>query len=260
MGNVTRHDIVEAIRSLGVRPGDELLAHASLSSFGRVDGGADAVAGALIESVSPGGTVIVPTFNYGTLPYDPATTPSLTGAVTDAFWRLPGAVRSAHPTHSFAGVGPLAEELMRDHGNDQTLGRGSPLWKLWERDAWVLLIGCDHTANSMIHVAEERMNVTYLNRTRLGQRVRRTEVIDVTVRRPGCSHGFNVVDQPLRRADAVREAIVGRAQLALMRAKVIVRAAGDLLERDATALLCDQPSCERCTWARQRISEPSRSA
>src|SRR5687767_7285300 len=111
MADVTKQDIIDGIRSLGVQPGDLMLVHSSLSSFGRVDGGAKAVVEALVDMVAPGGTVILPTFNYGSLPYDPATTQSLTGAISDAFWRLPGAVRSRHPTHAFAAMGPLAEEM-----------------------------------------------------------------------------------------------------------------------------------------------------
>jgi aminoglycoside 3-N-acetyltransferase len=260
MADVTHQDIVAGIRSLGVGPGDLLLVHSSLSSFGRVEGGAKIVAEALVESVSPGGTVLVPTFNYGTLPYDPATTPSLTGAVTDAFWRLPGARRSGHPTHAFAAIGPLAVELLRDHDDAQTLGRGSPLWKLWELDGWVLMIGCDHTANSMIHVAEAAADVPYLGRTRVGQVLRGAEMTEAIVQRPGCSHGFGVIDEPLRRAGAVRETDVGRARLTLVRARAVVDAAVDLLMRDPSALLCNRPDCERCAWARQRIAEHSRSS
>jgi aminoglycoside 3-N-acetyltransferase len=253
--SVTRADIVAGIRSLGVRPGDLLLAHTSLRSFGRVEGGASAVAEALIESVSPEGSAFVPTFNYGTLPYDPATTQSLTGAVTETFWRLPGALRSNHPTHAVAGFGPDAQAILRDHEKAHPFGRGSPLWRLWERDAWVLLAGCDHRSNSMIHVAEEAMNVPYLDRTRIGLLLRGSEVTELTVRRPGCSAGFNVVDDPLRRAGQIRQTRVGGATLMLMRASNVVAAASALLRQNGTALLCAAPDCERCAWARQRILE-----
>ncbi|MGB7160291.1 MAG: AAC(3) family N-acetyltransferase [Tepidisphaeraceae bacterium] len=255
MNEVTKPDILAAIRSLGVTPGDLLLAHTSLSSFGRVEGGAVTVAQALIASVSPGGTAFVPTFNYGTLPYDPAITQSLTGAVTEAFWKLPGAVRSGHPTHAVAGFGPDAQAVLADHETVHPFGRGSPLWRLWERDAWVLLIGCDHRSSSMVHVAEEAMDVPQLDRTRSGQFMRGSEVTEVNVRRPGCSGGFNIVDGPLRSAEKIREGTVGRSRFMLMRAADIVAAASELLRRDATALLCTAPDCERCAWAREKISE-----
>ncbi|HEV2293416.1 MAG TPA: AAC(3) family N-acetyltransferase [Tepidisphaeraceae bacterium] len=260
MTDVTQQHIIAGIRSLGVGPGDLLLAHTSLKSFGRVEGGAKAVAEALIQSVAPGGTVLVPTFNYGMLPYDPATTESLTGAVTDALWRLPGAVRSGHPTHAFAGVGPLAPELLEGHPDAHPLGRGSPLWRLWKRDAWVLLMGCDHRANSIIHVAEESMNVPYLGRTRLARLLRGNQVAEVAVGRPGCSNGFNALDEPLRCAGYVRQTTVGRSRFMLMRACEIITVASRMLASDPAALLCHLPDCERCTWARERILERTRSA
>ena len=260
MSDVTRQDIIDGIRSLGVEAGDLLLVHSSLRSFGRVEGGARAVADALIASVGPTGTLILPTFNYGQLPYDPATTQSLTGAITDAFWRMPGVLRSRHPTHSFAAAGPMAAGLLAGDENVETFGRGSPLWRVHQRNGWVLLIGCDHRVNSVIHLAEEGMHVPYLGRTRVAHVLRGNEVRDVIVRQPGCSSGFNVVDEPLRNFGMIRQTRVGSSTLTLMRAGDVFAVACGLLARDPAALLCDRPDCDRCAWARERIVEHSRSA
>jgi aminoglycoside 3-N-acetyltransferase len=259
MSDVTREDIVAGIRSLGVQPGSLMLVHSSLSSFGRVEGGAAMVAQALLDSVAPNGTVIVPTFNYGSLPFDPATTQSLTGAISDAFWRLPGAVRSRHPTHAFAAVGPLAQEMMADHHNMDPLGHTSPLGRLARRDGWVLLIGCDHRANSLIHTAEESMKVPYVGRTRTAAILRGNEVTEVTVRRPGCSNGFNVVGDTMRQMGSVRETTVGRSAFQLMRSGDVMAVASGMLARDPAALLCHLPDCDRCAWARERIAAKTRS-
>jgi aminoglycoside 3-N-acetyltransferase len=259
MSDVTREDIVAGIRSLGVQPGSLMLVHSSLSSFGRVEGGAAMVAQALLDSVAPNGTVIVPTFNYGSLPFDPATTQSLTGAISDAFWRLPGAVRSRHPTHAFAAVGPLAQEMMADHHNMDPLGHTSPLGRLARRDGWVLLIGCDHRANSLIHTAEESMKVPYVGRTRTAAIQRGNEVTEVTVRRPGCSNGFNVVGDTMRQMGSVRETTVGRSAFQLMRSGDVMAVASGMLARDPAALLCHLPDCDRCAWARERIAAKTRS-
>jgi aminoglycoside 3-N-acetyltransferase len=252
--DVSRSDIVSAIRTLGVGVGDELLVHSSLSSFGRVHGGAATVVQALLDTVAPGGTVCVPTFNYGQLPYDRTTTPSLTGAITESFRRLSGAVRSGHPTHPLAALGPQAQSLLEGHERTTPFGPGSPLWRLWERDAWVLLIGCDHRANSMIHVAEEFARVPYLDRTRVTKVLQPDgRCVDIIVRRPGDSMGFNKVDAPLRARGAIRDAVVGNANLMLMRAGDVVTTASEMLKRDPDALLCDDPGCERCAQARVMI-------
>ena len=258
MGDVTREHIIAGIRSLGVQGGDLMLVHSSLKSFGRVEGGAATVVRALIDSVAPGGTVMVPTFNYGTLPYDPATTQSLTGAISEAFWRTLGAVRSNHPTHSFAAIGPMAEEMLENHQHMDPLGHTSPLGKLSRGDGWVLLMGVDHRSNSMIHTAEESMNVPYVGRTCTAAVLRGKEVTEVTVRRPGCSNGFNVVGDALRQMGLIRETTVGQSTLMLMRAGDIVSVASGMLARDPAALLCHLPDCDRCAWARERINAKSR--
>ncbi|MDQ3439640.1 MAG: AAC(3) family N-acetyltransferase [Planctomycetota bacterium] len=260
MGDVVKAEIIAGICSLGVGPGDLLLVHSSLSRFGRVDGGATSAAQALLESVAPGGTVIVPTFNYGSLPYDPATTQSLTGAISDAFWRRPGAVRSNHPTHAFAAIGPLAEEMLANHQHMDPLGHTSPLGRLSRNDGWVLLMGVDHRSNSMIHTAEESMKVPYVGRTRVAAVLRGKEVTEVTVRRPGCSNGFNVVGDTLRQMGLIRETTVGLSTLMLMRAGDIIAVASGMLARDPAALLCHLSDCERCAWARERINAKSRSS
>src|SRR5689334_8400759 len=156
---VTRDQIATAIRSLGVRAGDWMIVHSSFKSLGPVEGGPLAVAQALVDSVSPGGSVFVPTFNYGNDPYDPATAPSYDGIITEFCRKLPGATRSLHPTHPIAGTGPDAPALLRDHDKSQPFGVGSPCWKLWEANAWVLLLGVNHNANSVAHVAEELMRM-----------------------------------------------------------------------------------------------------
>jgi len=58
---VTRDMIIEGFRKLGIGPGYKYIMHSSLKSLGWVQGGPDTVIDAMIESVSPGGTVFVPT-------------------------------------------------------------------------------------------------------------------------------------------------------------------------------------------------------
>jgi aminoglycoside 3-N-acetyltransferase len=56
---ITIPTIVNGLRELGVKTGDALLVHTSLSSFGHVQGGGQTVIEALIETVGPGGTLMM---------------------------------------------------------------------------------------------------------------------------------------------------------------------------------------------------------
>lgn len=57
---VTKQDIVDGLLDLGVKSGDELEVHSSLSSFGMVVGGAASVISALKEVVSKNGSIFMP--------------------------------------------------------------------------------------------------------------------------------------------------------------------------------------------------------
>ena len=95
---VTKADIKKALRELGLKGGDIVGVHSSLSSFGYVEGGADAVIDAILETVGPEGSVVFPTYSnnrenlertpeeiemgvtwkYRVLPYDPEKDPCWT--------------------------------------------------------------------------------------------------------------------------------------------------------------------------------------
>ena len=108
---LTRGRIADALRQLGVRPGDVLMLHSSLRSLGHVVGGAATVVDALLEVLGPSGTLVGPSFNYATAQapgfvFDPLNTPSDMGAIADEIRRRAGNLRSRHLTHSISAIGP----------------------------------------------------------------------------------------------------------------------------------------------------------
>jgi aminoglycoside 3-N-acetyltransferase len=172
--------IARQVRELGVPEGATVVVHSSLSRLGWVAGGAQAVVLALLRAIGAGGTLVMPTHSrhltepadWGNPPvpedwweviraetpaYDPRTTPTgYMGVIVECFRSFPGVVRSAHPTVSFAALGPLAERITAGHSLDDGLGEESPLARLYEVDAWVLLLGVGHDNNTSLHLAEYR--------------------------------------------------------------------------------------------------------
>jgi aminoglycoside 3-N-acetyltransferase len=180
--SVTSDRIVADLGALGVRPGQTILVHASLSQIGWVDGGARAVVAALREALGPDGTLVA---GAGTpensrtsrafrsevdgltkaqsdeylrrMPaFDRKSTPTSVGAVAEAVRTTPGAVRSAHPQSSFSAVGRQARTLMAGHQLNCHLGEGSPLGKLYRQDASILLLGSLYHSCTAFHLAEYR--------------------------------------------------------------------------------------------------------
>ncbi|MGW2636031.1 aminoglycoside N(3)-acetyltransferase [Streptomyces sp. NPDC001348] len=178
---VTRDTVRAQLRALGVEPGATLLVHSSLSSLGWVCGGAVAVVQGLLDTVGPDGTIVVPTQSgdlsdpavwsnppvpeawweriRATMPaYDPLITPSLgVGVIPETVRTWPGALRSAHPQTSFAALGARAAEIVDGHAPDCRLGERSPLARLEERGARVLLLGAGYDACTGFHLAEYRI-------------------------------------------------------------------------------------------------------
>ncbi|MGW4289353.1 aminoglycoside N(3)-acetyltransferase [Streptomyces sp. NPDC004673] len=178
---ITRETLAEQLDHLGVKPGEIVLAHSSLSSLGWVNGGAVAVVQGLLDALGPDGTLVVPTQSAdlsdpelwhappvppewwetvrATMPrYDPRTTPSRgVGVIPETVRTWPGARRSAHPHTSFAALGPRAAEITEGHAPDCRLGERSPLARLERLGARVLLLGSGYAACTSFHLAEYRI-------------------------------------------------------------------------------------------------------
>lgn len=252
---VTKKDITAGLRELGLRAGDIVVVHSSLKSFGEVDGGADTVVDSLLEVLGSKGTLAVPTFNFEPGVWDHANTRSIVGAITEAVRARPDAIRSNHPTHSVAAIGPLAEVITENHEKVDPFARGSALYKALQAGGKILQLGVTHTTNSTIHVAEEIAKVPYLERQRnVGILRPDGKVTNKWIRRPGCSQGFNAVDEILYEKDQIAEVMIGKCKARLMTARAVIDAALELLRFDPASLLCNRPDCGNCAESRAMIS------
>ena len=159
--SVTREDIITGLRQLGLRAGDGVMVHSSLSSFGPVTGGAQTVIDALMEVITPQGTLLMPSFNHGHAfeegspgYFHPGKTATTNGAIPDLFWRMSGVNRSLDPTHAVAAWGKHSQRYTQFHHRTLTMGPHSPLGLLYEENGYGLLLGVTYDANTFHHVVE----------------------------------------------------------------------------------------------------------
>lgn len=177
---VLKKDILKALETVGVQPGQTIMVHTSLSALGFVCGGAQVVIEALLEAVGKDGTLMMPTQSWKNLDptagvhwqepeewwqairdnwpaYDKAITPTNTmGAVAEMFRKWPGALRSDHPARSVAALGKHAAYLTQDHDLSDIFGETSPVGKLYALGGYVLLIGVGYDKNTSLHLADVR--------------------------------------------------------------------------------------------------------
>lgn len=189
----TIETLCHELTQLGIRRGDTVLVHSSLSAIGWVCGGAQAVIMALREAAGEEGTLVMPAHSgdwsdpaqwenppvpadwvqtiYDTMPaYDPAITPTRgMGTIAELFRTFPGTLRSGHPQVSFCANGPNAQKIIENHPLTPQFGMGSPLGKMVALNAKVLLLGVGYDSCTSFHMAEALMDSMPV--TRLGTAV-----------------------------------------------------------------------------------------
>ncbi|HEX7002602.1 MAG TPA: AAC(3) family N-acetyltransferase [Trueperaceae bacterium] len=258
---LTAESLALGLRNAGLESGQTVLVHSSLSSLGWVVGGPVAVIEALLIVLGPSGTLAMPSHNgencdpslwqnppvprewWQTIresmpPFDPEKTPTRgVGVIAEAFRSWPGVKRSVHPTVSFAALGPRASLITANHDLEDALGDGSPLARLYDLDASVLLLGVGHASNTSLHLAEARARYRGKVWQETGSAVLRNGRREWVEYRPldYDSDDFDALGSDFEAAGAVRVSKVGQAQLRLMSQRELVEFGVGWLEENRQA-------------------------
>lgn len=164
MKSVTREQVSAALQALGFEAGAVVLCHSAIHFLGRPVGGVAMYLEAIEAVIGPRGTLAVPAFNFGFArgeAYDPADTPAEgMGVFSEYVRRQPAARRTPHPLQSLAVTGAHAADLA-ERDTPSAFDPGSAFERLLELDGWLLLLGADIQAASMVHYAEQRAVVPY---------------------------------------------------------------------------------------------------
>lgn len=249
---VSRAELIEQLRALGIVQGEVLLVHTSYRAVRPVENGPEGLIAALREALGPAGTLVMPSWSGDDgVPFDPTTTPPAVdlGAVAGTFWRLPGVLRSSHP-FAFAAAGPQAPFITGDPLPLPPHIPESPVGRVHELDGRILLLGVDHEVNTTLHLAELMAGVPY--------RVPK----HVTVLRHGrpvrleygendhCTQRFALAETWLDERGLQSEGRVGHARALLARSRDVVVVALEQLARDPVVFLHSRgAACSECAAA-----------
>jgi len=156
---MTKKKFIADLRRIGVRKGMDLLVHSSLKRTGSIQGGPEAIIDGLLDAIGPGGTLLMPTISGSVTPAQPVFhvehTPSSVGYLTSLFRLRRHAVRSLHPVHSVAAMGPKAEFYTEAHLAVNTpWSPESPYGRLLRNNGWILFLGVNLDVNTCFHALE----------------------------------------------------------------------------------------------------------
>jgi aminoglycoside N3'-acetyltransferase len=247
---VTLKDIQTAIIQMGLA-GQPLCVHASLRSFGQVQGGAQTVVEGLLQH---GCTVMVPTHSYGTYylpppgqeiadPSIPIYTPDShavdahsMGAIPAFVLQRAGRVRGNHPLDSFTAVGPLASQLV---GSQSPADTYAPVRVLGLLGGYIVMMGVGLNKLTALHHAER-----LAGRPLFTAWVKDADGQPTQVHIGGCSEGFVNFDPIL--APIERQIRVGQSVWRIFSVELMLALAVDAIRTNPMITHCGNANCEEC--------------
>lgn len=172
---LTYSQLMDDLKAFGIPDGQTIMLHTSVNAIGDVMGGPNVILQALLDALSPTGTLMmyagwqeIPDFldeipaelrpvYYEHYPvFDPATSRAVReNSILAEFLRTwPGTQRSLNPEASMVAWGRHATYLTQDHPVNYGYGTGSPVAKLVELNGHVLICGIPLSRITLLHHAE----------------------------------------------------------------------------------------------------------
>lgn len=252
--------LADHLQNAGFHAGQNVIVHSSLKSVGRSEHGAETIVDALREVIGPDGNLMVPTFTYSMPgwkgdPFDIKTSKARTGTIPEFVRTHPDAVRSFHPTHSVAVLGPDSDAITADHMLATPLGLHSPFHRMLQQDATILMLGTRQDTDSSLHLCEVMAELPYVHvcfsddadyevawYRNEDDQVRFAQIREI----PGCSRGFKSIETPLIQRGVLQNVKIGNADCQVLDMGQLVEAALEILRQDPTLLLCNLAHCGIC--------------
>lgn len=178
---VTKSRIISDLRQLGVAAGQCIMLHVSVKAIGEIVGGPDVVLDALLEVLTPSGTLMMgvgweddpytmadwpdekrQAYLAECPPFDPLTSRANRqwSILCEYIRTRSGAHRSSHPGHSFVAIGAKAKWLVEPHPLLYGFGAGTPLARFVEAGGSVLMLGAPLCTATLLHHAECLANIS----------------------------------------------------------------------------------------------------
>ena len=164
----TRQDLEDSLRKIGISAGDNIFIHSNIGFFGRMEGvkSADELCEnfltAIKNVIGENGTFVLPTFSYSFChneTYNPNTTKSDCGMLTEYARKQEDTIRSLDPNFSIVAWGRLAKKYT-EKSTHESFGEGSFWSRILESGGKIVCMNFD-CGSTFVHFVERSNSVPY---------------------------------------------------------------------------------------------------
>ncbi len=235
---MNKTDIKKCLSEFGLKNGDVVIVHSSLSSIGHVEGGVDTLVDAFLETIGNEGTLVAPVF--GDL-----------GIFTHTLKNRSEAVVSDCPLGTVAAIGADAEFICRDHCKAETAhGHDTPYMKIAGLGGYVCLLGVDQDRNTTLHSVEALLELPYL----VSEKAKLENGKEKSFKYyPGPHRDFIGLDHTMLENGKMKIGKIGNAVVRLMKSKDLIDTFTELGSKDPAFCLCGNDNCADCVKQRAAI-------
>jgi len=163
-------DKIKKLDELGIKNGDIILVHSSISKISRIfcpsnpKNFCDIFFDYLSQKVGPRGTLIFPTFYFSFCkgkPFSIKETKSEMGALTNYALSVPEAKRTKHPIYSFAVIGKYSKKFL-EIKNISAFSEKSVFGEVKRLNGKIMIIDLSYNKSmTFFHYIEETQGVSY---------------------------------------------------------------------------------------------------
>lgn len=261
----SRDELVADFQSIGLKSGDHVAVSVSYGEMGNIEGGPSTVLNSLLEVLGEEGTLMMPTYSYSSEPtrlsrefvFDPDTSISYTGYITELLRLHPGSVRSRHPISSIASIGKYADYLI--HGHDEhTIGL-FPYFRLAKIGGKYLSIGLGDRLLAIRHTGQVLSGLYYLVPHYIATQYRKpSNEISVYYDFFPCPENLRNVTPVLEKRGVLMSGRICDTGVKFGNARDIIVETARILKNNPEINLCDKPGCIWCRMVEKKLGLYSR--
>lgn len=258
---ITREQISQDLKEMGLDKGDTVAVALSLKSIGFVEGGPNTFIDAVLDVIGSDGTIMMNTFTSffplgGVDPqyvFDNTSSIPYTGKVPIALMHRKNSIRSRHPTCSVASLGRHAGYLTREH--DEKASPYLPYSKIAEIGGKYLAIGIENNLVAIRHEAQRIAGVSMAPILVAVQYSNKNGKTGLFIgEHPPCEKNLHKLVPELDKRGILTRGKIGEATAILAQAKELLEDMTNMLKEDPSLNLCDDILCYRCRELERRMN------